>query len=187
MCTARLYSSCIGMHIAQLVTQLMRRQQNNTVFLRRSVRLRALRSTLTSHFELADRSPRCTLASASCYTRDPMETAQSVGDDAHAGVNMAWVCVGARTAHRVKSFVSVGRRPGLSVGAQTRTRAQVTVGPGHLVRQTGAKTTKDKEKLRLKQKNRKDNAVKDFLNPCRAFWEEGSLRCQHVGEKGASL
>ena len=140
MCTARLYSSCIGMHIAQLVTQLMRRQQNNTFFLRRSVRLRALCSTLTSHFELADRSPRCTLASASCYTRDPMETAQSVGDDAHAGVNMAWVCVGARTAHRVKSFVSVGRRHGLSVGAETRTRAQAKVRPAHLVRQTSVRS-----------------------------------------------
>ena len=62
---------------------------------------------------------------------EPMETAQSPGDDTHAAVNTGQEGVGARTTRRVGSFVSMGCRPGPSIGAQTSTRAKASLRPGH--------------------------------------------------------
>ena len=70
-----------------------------------------------------------TLPSAFCCMCEPMETAQSPGDDTHAAVNIGQEGVGARTTRRVGSFVSMGCRPGPSIGAQTSTRAKASVRP----------------------------------------------------------
>ena len=114
-----------------------------------------------------------------------METAQSSGDDTHAAVNIGQERVGARTTRRVGSFVSMGCRPGPSIGAQTSTRTKASVRPGHLVHQTGTKTTKE----RNCDKNRtlKDNEVKAIgTRAVRPFSEDMSLYLL-VEEKCASF
>ena len=85
-------------------------------------------------------APRCGGAqemSMSCCMCEPMETAQSLGDDTHAVVlGPMWAsehglhCV-------VWSLLSVGCKPGPSISARTRTRADVNVRPRPLAQRTG--------------------------------------------------
>ena len=59
--------------------------------------------------------------SMSCCMCEPMETAQSLGDDTHAVGHTAKVSTRARATHRVLCpLVSVGCKPGPSIGARDK-------------------------------------------------------------------
>ena len=72
--------------------------------------------------------------SMSCCMCEPMETVQSLGDDTHRVIAQATRALEHGPRTDVWSLMSVGGKPGPSIGAQTRTRAKMNVRHRHLVR-----------------------------------------------------
>ena len=103
---------------------------------------------------------------------EPMETAQSHGDDTHAvGARPKWARE--HGLQRVWSLVSVGCEPGPSIGAPTRTWAKVNVRPQSLVwKQTGRNQ---------KQRQRQNNTRQEMSHG------QGQTRLRNTGVRASSL
>ena len=126
--------------------------------------------------------------SMSCCMCEPMETAQSLGDDTHAVATTAKVGRRARTAHRVMcSLVSVGCKPGPSIRARDKDAGErecETPTPCATYRQREKKKEKrEKEQEKVnrkkgkKEKNKKEkNAVCRNLRLALCGWLSKALR-----------
>ena len=110
--------------------------------------------------------------SMSCCMCEPTEKAQSLGDDTHA------VGTGARTAHLVWSFMSVGCKPGPSIGARTRTRADMNVRPRPFAQRTG----KEKEGERGRERETEGWMLDatTHIHVCRVFCNGSSVGLDHA-------
>ena len=96
----------------------------------------------------------------------------SLGDDTHAVGYTAKVCTRARDTHRVWSTVSVGCEPRPSIGARTRTRAEVNVRPRPLVNVNRREDTARLVKTTLWKFTCVDNVT---------FWKvHGNTQQQHI-------
>ena len=120
----------------------------------------------------------------SCCMCEPMETAQSLGDDTHA-VAMGPMWAGEHGLHCVVwSLMSVGCKPGQSTGARTRTRANVSVRPRPLAQRTGKEKERGRgiERKNVKEKDRKEGRkkVEVFQRSLSRQPTVGSTACQGV-------
>ena len=103
----------------------------------------------------------------SCCMCEPMETAQSLGDDTHAVGHTAKVGTRARATQRVLCvLVSVGCKPGPSIGARDkdsgyRERKTPTPCATYRQRERGRKEERKKERKTERQKDRKTEREKE--------------------------
>ena len=113
------------------------------------------RGFLIRERSLANETVRWLTTSSCMY--EPMETAQSPGDDTHAVVTRpkGHQCTDCAA---VWSFLSVGWQLGPPMGARTRTRAEVNVRPQPLGESSGTKTDRKRKRQTDKETRERERA-----------------------------